>query len=120
MKQKRIFARGLKTFTAHCSFFQKVVNLAGVKSLMRQLVLHPEGNWGGFSQRKCMKREKKKEKKTAPFLWQLDGMTEGWMKRDLGDYVFIFINELLKSTEEVFIYFFVLNFCSCCSDSHIS
>lgn len=33
-------------------------------------------------------------------------MTEGWMKRDLGDYVFIFINELLKSTEEV-IFFLV-------------
>lgn len=34
-------------------------------------------------------------------------MTEGWMKRDPGDYVFIFINELLKSTEEnCFVFFF--------------
>lgn len=39
-------------------------------------------------------------------------MTEGWMKRDLGDYVFIFINELLKSTEEncFFLSFFFLWF----------
>lgn len=90
----------------HCSFFQKVVNLAGVKSLMRQLVLHPEGNWEAFLQRKCM--EGKKNRRTTPSLWQHDGMTKGWRKRDLGNYVFIFINELLKSTEVFF--FFQLQF----------
>lgn len=103
MKQKCIFAGGLRP---HRSFFQKVVNLAGVKSLMRQLVLHPEGNWEAFLQRKCMERGKKRKKKTAPSHWQHDGMTEGWMKRDRQDYVFIFINELLKSTEEILSCFF--------------
>lgn len=50
-----------QTFRPHCSVFQKVVNLAGVKSLMKQLVLHPEGNWEAFLQRKSMERGRKKK-----------------------------------------------------------
>lgn len=65
MKQKCIVAGGLRLLDPHCSFVHKVVNLAGVKSLMRQLVLHPEGNWEAFLQRKRMERGKKNKNKNS-------------------------------------------------------